>query len=78
LSQGKTDKSKRQKDGSGYHHPMGVFPIERKVQHLAIAPVISPSPSAQSRPMRLNETISLAIDPLLACAVPSDGLSDPD
>jgi hypothetical protein len=33
LSKDKTDKSKRHKDGSGYHHPMGVFPIE--VQHLA-------------------------------------------
>jgi len=47
LSKGKTDKSKRHKDGSGHHHPMGVFPIEQKVRHLAIAPslVISPSPS---------------------------------
>jgi hypothetical protein len=48
LSKGKTDKSNRHKDGPGHHHPMGVFPIEQKVQHLAIAPslVISPSPSA--------------------------------
>jgi hypothetical protein len=45
LSKGKTDKSKRHKDRSGYHHPMGVFPIEQKVQHLSIAPslVIFPS-----------------------------------
>jgi hypothetical protein len=40
----KTDKSKRHKDGSGHHHPMGVFPIEQQVQHSAIDPslVISP------------------------------------
>ena len=51
LSKGKTDKSKRHKDGSGHHHPMGVFPIEQKVQHLAIAPslVIFPSPSAHPK-----------------------------
>src|SRR5258707_6637490 len=33
----KTDKPERHKDGSGHHHPMGVFPIEQQMQHLAIA-----------------------------------------
>jgi hypothetical protein len=27
------DKPDRHKDGSGHHHPMGVFPIEHQVQH---------------------------------------------
>ena len=35
----KTDKPERHKDGSGHHHPMGVFPIEQQVQHLAVAPL---------------------------------------
>src|SRR5712671_4539456 len=45
----KTDKPERHKDGSGHHHPMGVFPIEEQMQHLAIAPslVISPTPSGR-------------------------------
>src|SRR5438132_11637558 len=34
----KTDKRESHKDGSGDHHPMGVFPIEQQVEHLAIAP----------------------------------------
>jgi hypothetical protein len=29
----KTDKPDRHKDGSGHHHPMGVFPIEQQVEH---------------------------------------------
>jgi hypothetical protein len=45
----KTDKPGRHKDGSGHHHPMGVFPIEQKVQHFAPSLVIFPSTSAQSR-----------------------------
>jgi hypothetical protein len=28
----KTDKPERHKDGSGHHHPMGVFPIEEQLQ----------------------------------------------
>jgi hypothetical protein len=31
----KTDKPGRHKDGSGHHHPMGVFPIEKQVEHFA-------------------------------------------
>src|SRR5258705_1092016 len=37
----KTDKPERHKDGSGHHHPMGVFPIEQQMQHLAIALAVS-------------------------------------
>jgi hypothetical protein len=29
----KTDKPGRHKDGSGHHHPMGIFPIEQQVEH---------------------------------------------
>jgi hypothetical protein len=50
----KTDKPSRHKDGSGHHHPMGVFPVEQQVQHLAIAPSrYFPflSPSSTSRRM---------------------------
>jgi hypothetical protein len=28
----KTDKSGRHKDGSGHHHPMGVFPVEEQLE----------------------------------------------
>jgi hypothetical protein len=40
----KTDKPGRNKDGSGHHHPMGIFPIEQQVEHFAHCPslVISP------------------------------------
>jgi hypothetical protein len=34
----KTDKPERHKDGSGHHHPMGVFPIEQQVEHFGHCP----------------------------------------
>jgi hypothetical protein len=34
----KTDKPDRHKDGSGHHHPMGVFPIEQQVEHFGRQP----------------------------------------
>jgi hypothetical protein len=42
----KTDKPERHKDGSGHHHPMGVFPIEQQVEHfgppLSLFPLFEP------------------------------------
>jgi hypothetical protein len=35
----KTDKPGRHKDGSGHHHPMGVFPIEQQVEHFGHCPL---------------------------------------
>ena len=32
------DKSERHKDGSGQHHPMGVFPIEQQGEHFGHCP----------------------------------------
>jgi hypothetical protein len=33
------DKPERHKDGSGHHHPMGVFPIEQQVEHFGHLPL---------------------------------------
>jgi hypothetical protein len=48
----KTDKSGRHKDGSGHHHPVGVFPVEEQLEQFGHLPslVISPLPSARARP----------------------------
>src|SRR5260370_23438632 len=42
------DKPERHKDGSGHHHPMGVFPSSSKCSIWPLLSlVISPSPSGQ-------------------------------
>jgi hypothetical protein len=33
LIECKPDEPKHDQDGSGHHHPMGVFPIEQQVEH---------------------------------------------
>ncbi len=44
----KTDKPERHKDGSSHHHPMGVFPIEKQVEHIGHCPLSRYSPVAFS------------------------------
>jgi hypothetical protein len=52
----KTDKPERHKDGSGHHHPMGVFPIEQQMEHfghcplLSLFPLFEPNPTAGDTP----------------------------
>jgi hypothetical protein len=38
LIECKPDEPKHNQDGSGHHHPMGVFPIEQQVEHFGHCP----------------------------------------
>jgi hypothetical protein len=62
----KTDKPGRHKDGSGHHHPMGVFPIEQQVEHLALPPsryfpFLSPSLTSRADGLATNCMLSATI-----------------
>ena len=55
----KTDKPERHKDGSGQHHPMGVFPIEQQVEHFGHCPLSRYFPFASVR-ADINAPIALS------------------
>jgi hypothetical protein len=55
----KTDKPGRHKDGSGHHHPMGVFPIEQQVEHFVHCPLSRYFPFAFSRSVGMDRRAAL-------------------
>src|SRR6266705_6285396 len=70
------DKPERHKDGSGHHHPMGVFPIEEQVEHLAIAPsryfpfAFSPPKRGIKSVCDASQSFSMESSVCLPCDVP--------
>src|SRR5437667_9494834 len=72
----KTDKPGRHKDGSGHHHPMGIFPIEQQMEHFAHCPLsryfpfLSPSFTSLADGLATNCMLSATI---ALIAVPKRG-----
>src|SRR5438876_5259982 len=62
----KTDKPGRHKDGSGHHHPMGIFPIEQQMEHFPCPlsryfPFLSPGFTSRAVGLATNCMLSATI-----------------
>src|SRR6266576_5001355 len=67
LIECKPDEPKHDQDGSGHHHPMGVFPIEQQVEHFGHCslsryfPFLSPSLTSRADGLATNCMLSATI-----------------